>query len=62
MPKKDSKKKKPEDGDYLIRLSKATVENAMASFQEDTKKDPEGKKILEEEEKALERAMKREAA
>lgn len=61
MPKKKSKKKKRNGGGILI-LKKATVEQAMTNFREDMMKDPEGKKILEEEEKALEKAMKKEAA
>jgi hypothetical protein len=60
LPKKVSKKKKPEDGDYFIRLSKATVEKAMASFQEEMRKDPEGKKILKKEEKEVKKILKEE--
>ena len=57
MPKKKSKKKKRNGGSIII-LKKATVEKAMANFQEVMMKDPEGKRILEEQEKALERALK----
>jgi ubiquinone biosynthesis protein Coq4 len=57
MPKKKSKKKKRNGGSIII-LTKATVEQAMTNFQEDMMKDPEGKRILEEQEKALELALK----
>ncbi|MFW9803580.1 MAG: hypothetical protein ACFFFC_13045 [Candidatus Thorarchaeota archaeon] len=57
MPKKsDVKKKQKAKG--LIRLEKGTVEKAMASFLEDMKKDPEGMRIIEEEEKAVEKVEK----
>ena len=57
LPRKESVKK-PKETKGFVAIKKATIEKAMAAFVEETMKDPEGKRILEEEAKEHEEAMK----
>ena len=59
MPKKkDRVKKPPGSWEGLFILKKADVEQAMKSFEEEMMKDPEGAKMLKQENEELERAKK----
>ena len=60
LPKKKLKVKKPKEARFSppLAMRKADIEQAMASYEEEMMKNPQGAKILKEEKEELEQTIK----